>query len=335
MTQVRADSFCPVPLPFWVTPLGWAAAVVVVSCLAFFALFKIRMRKIQAQKYAETFHEEHVFELPPEMQDSLIQRFLNLLGISRASKLNLIKNHVSEHRQRASHLAKNARDMSDMFFIANEQSALLDTIGEARQNLSDALHEELERLAFKSSGVLRQCILAKNLDEHTKNLMKTRPTAVEVKEKMRQVESAIDLVEERLEGLKMPPVCVFEASNDKERMKALERERDFYGHHYPHIVHYSTKDGSGSLGLKWVEVNSPVGTEIHNRQLATALKQKTQFTKAEFEHFGVEYLVQDSYILVETEDPDRDTSYTPRATFFKPAVERPISTSRSSMRVRD
>ena len=103
----------------------------------------------------------------------------NVLGISRASKLNLIKNHGLEHRQRASHLAKNARDMSDMFFIVNEQSALLDTIGEARQNLSDTLHENLSsqvplllNAAFKSNGVLRQCILAKNLDEHTKNLMR-------------------------------------------------------------------------------------------------------------------------------------------------------------------
>jgi hypothetical protein len=52
-------------------------------------------------------------------------------------------------------------------------------------------------------------------------------------------------------------------------------------------------------GLKWVEIGSDkpkVGTEIVNEPLALALQYKTQFTRAEFDKFGVSQLNQDSYI---------------------------------------
>ncbi len=63
-------------------------------------------------------------------------------------------------------------------------------------------------------------------------------------------------------------------------------------------------------GLQWVEIGSvkpEVGTEIVNEPLALALQYKTQFTRAEFDKFGVSQLNQDSYIQGKAGDYFRPT----------------------------
>ena len=61
------------------------------------------------------------------------------------------------------------------------------------------------------------------------------------------------------------------------------------------------------MGLKWVRIrklgddgNPVTGTALRNVKLAAALKTKLEFTKAEFERFGVSDLSPDSYVEVHT-----------------------------------
>lgn len=124
--------------------------------------------------------------------------------------------------------------------IAYEQSALLNTIADAKEGLLDALHAQLANLAAR---VVRQAVLAKNMLERAQTQEEARPTAAAVRDSMTRVRKALENVEHRVDWLKMPPVHIVESGADPQRMHELEKERDFYQEHYPKLIQYSTYDG--------------------------------------------------------------------------------------------
>ena len=175
---------------------------------------------------------------------STAKRYLYHLGLGSDSA-QVIKDYVATRQHRTSQMTMQARDMQDMTFIAYEQSALLDTIADAKSELLQAIHIQLTNL---TSRVVRQAVLAKNMLERTQKQEEVRPTATAVRDGMARVKKALETVEQRVDWLKMPPVQIVESGADPDRIKELDKERDFYSEHYPKLIQYTTYDGRSGKG---------------------------------------------------------------------------------------
>jgi hypothetical protein len=175
---------------------------------------------------------------------STAKRYLYHLGLGSDSA-QVIKDYVATRQHRTSQMTMHARDMQDMTFIAYEQSALLDVIADAKSGLLHAIHVQLTNLTAR---VVRQAVLAKNMLDRTQKQEEARPTAAAVRDGMTRVKKALENVEQRVDWLKMPPVQIVESGADPERIKELDKERDFYSVHYPKLIQYTTYDGRGGKG---------------------------------------------------------------------------------------
>ena len=81
-----------------------------------------------------------------------------------------------------------------------------------------------------------------------------------------------------------------------EEAAALERKRE-----QERLAAFYAGEAGEKLGLTWEEVDKPhSGAEIKNVALSSALREKLEFTKEEFQRFQVGNVTHTSYIKVDT-----------------------------------
>ena len=214
MVQMRLDDYCSVPTPSWVMLIGWCTAGLVFMGLGVAASYKRRMRQLAKSKFSMEDEQDVEHELQmklieeEERADSLLQDFLARLGLGPdLESVQFIKEYVHRRQQRLSELTLYARDAQDMTSIVYEQSALLDTVADAKEGLVRAIQGELENVAAR---VIGQALLAKNLQQRTEMQEGSRPSAAAVREVLAKLGSTLKSIEERVDWLKMPPVKVVE-----------------------------------------------------------------------------------------------------------------------------